>query len=72
MSEYLHFWQLASHSIIQAWGQDLNVECWGFILVCLIISLEPKIVQVLIYFNTKGPIHRIQATTMRELRNLGT
>lgn len=72
MSEYLHFWHLVSHSIIQAWGKDLNVECWVFFLVCLIISLELKIVQVLIYFNTKVPIHRIQATTMGELHNLGT
>jgi len=53
-------------------GKDLNVECWGLFLVCLIISLGPKIAQVLIYFNTKGPIHSIQATTTRELHNLGT
>lgn len=43
-----------------------------FFLVCLIISLEPKIAQVQIYFNTEGPIHRIRATTMRELHTLGT
>lgn len=50
----------------------MNVECWEFFLVCLIISLETKIARVLIYFNAKGPIHRKQATTMRDLHNLGT
>lgn len=30
MSEYLLFWQLVPHPIIQAWGKDLNIECWGF------------------------------------------
>lgn len=53
-------------------GEGFECRVLGVILVCLIISLEPKIAQVPIYFNTKGPIHRTEATTMRELYNLGT
>lgn len=69
MLSILIFWQPASHSLVQTWE---NVECWFGEFVCLIISLEPEIVRVLIYFNTSGPIYRIQATNMRELHNLET
>lgn len=50
---------------------ECRVLIWGN-YVCLIISLEPEIVQVLIYFITNGPIYRIQAINMRELHNLET
>lgn len=48
---------------------ECRVLIWGN-YVCLIISLEPEIVQVLIF--TNGPIYRIQAINMRELHNLET